>query len=329
MKKVFISGICGQDGSHLSELLLEKGYEVHGLVRRSSSPNTERIDHIRNKIHLHYGDVTDFGSLMNIFHDVRPDEVYNLAAQSHVRTSFENPTYTANVDALGTLRMLEAARNCGMPRFYQASTSELFGTTQVPQNEESPFRPVSPYAISKLYAYWTVVNYRESFGMFACNGILFNHEGPRRPEEFVTQKIVKAAVRIYKGLEQDLYLGNLNARRDWGYAPEFCNAMFLMLQQNKPDDYVIGTGESHTVREFVQETFTYLGLDYLKYIRLDSNLYRPTEVDYLLADASKAKRMLGWEPKVKFHQLVRIMVDAELKKYEDQEMAKGHRPGCS
>jgi GDPmannose 4,6-dehydratase len=265
-------------------------------------------------LYLHAGDMTDSGSLDNILRNVQPNEVYNLAAQSHVRTSFENPEYTANTDALGALRLIEAARMCGSnPKFYQASTSELFGLTETPQKETTPFYPRSPYGIAKQFAYWTAINYRES-GMFVCNGILFNHESPRRGDEFVTQKIVKAFVRIVRGKQHRLTLGNLDARRDWGYSPEFCRAMWLMMQQPTPDDFVIATGESHTVREFLEETFGYLGWDWQKYVDVDPQYYRPTEVDYLLGDASKAKRVLGWEPRVKFKELVQIMVEAELKR---------------
>lgn len=311
MKKALITGITGQDGSYLSELLLEKGYEVHGLVRRASTPNTGRIDHILDRLHLHAGDMTDAGSLAACLQEVQPDEIYNLAAQSHVRTSFENPEYTANTDALGTLRLLEAARTVGDSKFYQASTSELFGMTETPQRETTPFHPRSPYGIAKQFAYWTVVNYREN-GMFACNGILFNHESPRRGEDFVTKKIVREMVRIHRGREISLPLGNLDAKRDWGYAKEYVEAMWLMLQQDRPEDFVIATGESHTVREFLDEVSAYLGFDWGPYVEIDPKYFRPTEVDYLLGDASKAKRILGWEPKVKFKELVRIMVKAEM-----------------
>ena len=311
--RALISGISGQDGSYLAELLLEKGYEVHGILRRASSSNTGRIDHIIDKLHLHSGDMTDFGSLVNILQNVQPDEVYNLAAQSHVRTSFENPEYTSNTDALGALRLLEAIRVTCRAKFYQASTSEIFGVAQIPQNEETPFYPRSPYGIAKLFAYWTTVNYREQ-GMFACNGILFNHESERRGDEFVTKKIVRELVQIHKGQRATLTLGNLKARRDWGDAPDYVEAMWLMLQQDKPNDFVIATGESHTVEEFLTEAASHLGIDWTKHVKIDSCYFRPTEVDYLLGDASKAKRVLGWTPKVKFKELVRIMVDAELEK---------------
>lgn len=314
-KIAFITGVGGQDGSFLSELLLEKGYQVHGLIRRTSTPNTSRIAHILDRITLHSGDMTDSNSLHNIIQKIQPDEIYNLAAQSHVRNSFDSPEYTANTDALGTLRLIEAARVCASwPKFYQASTSELFGMTEVPQNEKTPFYPRSPYAIAKLFAYWTVVNYRESYGMFACNGILFNHEGPRRGDEFVTQKIVKGLVAISQGCQEKLVLGNLDAKRDWGSAKEYVEAMWLMLQQDKPDDFVIGTGESHTIREFLNKAADYLGLNWEDCVEIDPRYFRPTEVDYLLADASKAKRILGWEPKIKLDKLIEIMIECELKR---------------
>jgi GDPmannose 4,6-dehydratase len=312
MKKALITGIGGQCGSYLAEFLLNKNYEVHGLIRRSSNLNTGRIDHILSKLHLHYGDMTDSGSLNNIVREVEPEEIFNLAAQSHVRVSFENPTYTANVDAIGTLNLLEAARNNGNPRFYQASTSELFGSSNPPQNEETPFYPRSIYAISKLFAYWSVVNYRESYNMFACNGILFNNESPRRGDEFVTKKIVKALVRIKKRLQDKLLLGNLDAKRDWGYSKEFIEAMWLMLQQNEPSDYVIATGESHTIREFLNEVSSLLDLDWTEHVEIDPTLFRPAEVDYLLGNADKARKVLGWEPKVRFKDLVKLMVEHEL-----------------
>ena len=316
MKKALITGITGQDGSYLAELLLTKGYEVHGIVRRSSSPNTGRLAHIVDSIQLHSGDMTDAGSLNNIVQGVKPDEIYNLAAQSHVRISFENPEYTANTDGLGTLRLLEAARVFGGAKFYQASTSELFGMTETPQRETTPFYPRSPYGIAKLFAYWSVVNYREGYDMFACNGILFNHESPRRGENFVTLKIAKGLVRCYLGQQKELLLGNLDAKRDWGYAPDFVEAMWLMLQQPAADDYVVATGEAHTVREFLTVGAEYLGIDWEPLVKVDPVYFRPTEVDYLLGDASKAKRVLGWEPKVKFEKLVRLMIDAELAAHE-------------
>lgn len=315
--KALLTGITGQDGSYLAELLLNKGYEVHGIVRRSSSFNTGRIDHILDDLQLHYGDMTDSGSLCRILQDVKPDECYNLAAQSHVRTSFENPEYTADTDGLGTLRLIEAARAAGVPKFYQASTSELFGMTETPQRETTPFYPRSPYGIAKLFAYWTVINYRESYDMFASNGILFNHESPRRGDNFVTKKIARGLVDIYMGKVDKIVLGNLEAKRDWGYAPEFVEAMWLMMQHDKPDDFVIATGESHSVREFLNAGADYLGFDsWEPFVEIDSRYFRPAEVDYLLGDASKAKKILGWESKVKFKQLVRLMVDAELSAQE-------------
>jgi GDPmannose 4,6-dehydratase len=322
MKKALITGITGQDGSYLAELLLSKGYEVHGIIRRASTFNTRRIDHIyhdphRNgeevKLYLHYGDVSVIESLVNVIYNVRPDEIYNLAAQSHVRVSFDMPEYTGEVDALGTTRILEAIRRSGYEeRFYQASTSEMFGSANPPQNENTAFEPRSPYAAAKVYSYWITRNYREGYNMFACNGILFNHESPRRGETFVTRKITRALAAIMAGTQKHLYLGNLDSKRDWGYAPEYVEAMWMMLQRSQPDDFVVGTGESHTVREFLDEAFGYVGLDWHKYVEIDPRYFRPTEVDYLLADPSKANHVLGWTPKVKFHELVRIMVDADL-----------------
>lgn len=322
MKKALITGITGQDGSYLAELLLDKGYEVHGIVRRSSTFNTRRIDHIYNlsmptggdvPLYLHYGDITVSESLLDIIYNVEPDEIYNLAAQSHVRVSFDMPEYTGTTTGLGTIRILEAMRktNC-KARFYQASTSELFGSAKPPQNEETPFQPQSPYAAAKLYAYWITRNYRDGYGMFACNGILFNHESPRRGETFVTRKITRALAMIRAELQRTLYLGNLDSKRDWGYAPEYVEAMWRILQQDKPDDFVLGTGESHTIREFLDEAFGYVGMDWHQYVQIDSRYFRPTEVDYLLADPSKAKRVLDWTPKVTFKDLVHIMVDADL-----------------
>jgi GDPmannose 4,6-dehydratase len=313
MKTALITGITGQDGSYLAELLLEKGYEVHGILRRSSSFNTSRIDSIFHLLHLHYGDLTDANSLRHIVQESKPDEVYNLGAQSHVRTSFDIPVYTAGATGLGALNMLEAVKDYGNAKFYQASSSELFGkVVETPQKETTPFYPRSPYGVAKQFAYWSTVNYREAYNMFACNGILFNHESPRRGDTFVTQKIVKAAVRIMKGQQGKLFLGNLDARRDWGYAKDYVEAMYLMIQQDKPDDYVIATGEAHSIREFLTEAFSYVNLDWNKYVEIDPKYYRPAEVDLLLGDASKAKRQLGWEPKVKFKELVKIMVEAEL-----------------
>ena len=334
-----ISGVTGQDGSYLAELLLEKGYEVHGIIRRSSSFNTGRINHIidnkkyKDRFFFHHGDVTDTNSLIKLLDRVTPDEVYNLAAQSHVKVSFEIPDYTAQVDALGTLRFLSAIQETQIEsKFYQASTSELFGNTnEIPQNEETPFSPCSPYAIAKLYGYWTIVNYREAYDLFACNGILFNHESPRRGETFVTRKITRSAVRIREGIQNTLYLGNLDVKRDWGYAPEYVEGMWLMLQQDSPDDYILATGKNHTVREFAELAFYTLGIEIewqgknenevgidtksgKKIIRVDESYYRPTEVKHLLGDASKAKEKLGWEPKTSFKDLVRMMTHEDLKK---------------
>jgi GDPmannose 4,6-dehydratase len=294
---------------------LEKGYEVHGIIRRSSSINTDRIDHIFDDLRLYYGDLTDPTSLENVLIKADPDEVYNLGAQSHVRTSFDIPVYTAQATGLGTLNLLQALKSSAPDaRFYQASSSELFGKVlETPQTEKTPFYPRSPYGIAKQFAYWSTVNYREAENRFACNGILFNHESPRRGETFVTRKIVKGAVNILRGKQTRIALGNLDARRDWGYAKDYVEAMYLMMQALNPDDYVIATGETHTVREFAEETFNYLGLDMEKRVVIDSKYFRPTEVDLLLGDASKAKRLLGWEPKVKFKELVKIMVEAELK----------------
>jgi GDPmannose 4,6-dehydratase len=336
-KRALITGITGQDGSFLTELLLEKGYEVYGIIRRASSFNTERIDHIykdphesRLRMHLVYGDLNDASSLNKILRDVKPDEIYNLGAQSHVRVSFDIPEYTTEVGGLGTLRLLEAIRETGLDktRFYQASSSELFGKAQeVPQHEMTPFYPRSPYATAKLYAHWITVNYRESYGVFACNGILFNHESERRGETFVTRKITRAATAIKLGLQDKLYLGNLDAKRDWGYAGEFVAAMWLMLQQDEPDDYVIATGEAHSVREFLDEAFGYLDLDWKDYVEIDPRYYRPAEVDLLIGDASKARKKLGWEPKVTFKQLVRMMVDADLADWKKRNNMKSESRG--
>jgi GDPmannose 4,6-dehydratase len=320
MKKALITGITGQDGSYLAELLLDKGYEVHGLIRRASTFNTDRIEHLYRDPHesqprffLHYGDLSVSGHLTELIYNIQPDEIYHLGAQSHVKVSFEMPEYTGDITALGTIRLLEAVRKAGIKtRFYQASSSEMFGSAPAPQNEGTPFEPRSPYAAAKVYGYWVTRNYREGYRLFACNGILFNHESPRRGETFVTRKITRAVARIKLGLQEKLYLGNLAARRDWGYAPEYVEAMWMILQQDRPDDYAIGTGEAHSVREFVQEAFSCLGLDWEQYVDIDARYFRPTEVGMLLADASKARRTLGWEPKVSFRQLVRIMVDADL-----------------
>ena len=321
MKKALLTGITGQDGSYLAELLLSKDYEVHGIIRRASTFNSRRIDHIYHdphngkKVHLHlyYGDISVGETLLNIIYNIHPDEIYHLAAQSHVRVSFDMPEYTGDVTGLGTTRILDAVRNAhSVARFYQSSSSEMFGDAKPPQNELTPFEPRSPYAAAKVYAYWITRNYREAYKLFACNGILFNHESPRRGETFVTRKITRAVAAIKAGEQHHLYLGNLDAKRDWGYAPEYVEAMWMMLQQETPKDYVIGTGESHTVREFLEEAFSYIGLNYQDYVRIDERYFRPTEVDYLLADPSKAKLELKWAPKIKFHELVRIMVDADL-----------------
>lgn len=321
MKKALITGITGQDGSYLTELLLAKGYEVHGIIRRASTFNTRRLDHLYRdphngeqvRLYLHYGDIGSSGNLSDIIRDVQPDEIYHLAAQSHVRVSFDLPDYTGDVTGLSTVRILEAMRRTGsQARFYQASSSEMFGAAPPPQNEHTPFQPQSPYAAAKLYAYWATRNYRDAYGLFACNGILFNHESPRRGETFVTRKITRALANILAGRQTHLYLGNLDAKRDWGYAPDYVEAMWLMLQQETPVDLVIGTGEAHTVREFLAEAFSYVGLDWQAYVRIDPRYFRPTEVDYLLADASQGQQRLGWQPQVCFADLVRIMVDADL-----------------
>ena len=320
MKKALVTGITGQDGSYLAELLLEKGYEVHGIIRRASTFNTSRIDnlHANPDIHdarffLHFGDISDSTSLIKLLYRVQPDEIYNLAAQSHVRVSFEIPEYTGDVTALGAVRILEAIRETGLQaKFYQASSSEMFGKAQeIPQRETTPFYPRSPYAAAKLYAHWITVNYRESYEMFACNGILFNHESPRRGETFVTRKITRAVANIQAGLQAKLYLGNLDAKRDWGYAKEYVEAMWLMLQQPEPGDYVVATGETHSVREFLEEAFAHVGLDWERYVEIDPKYYRPAEVDLLVGDASKAKAVLGWTPSTHFKDLVRLMVDAD------------------
>jgi GDPmannose 4,6-dehydratase len=332
MKKALITGITGQDGSYLAELLLEKGYEVYGVIRRSSSFNTDRIDHIYQDPHeedvrlrLVYGDLNDATSLNTILRDIKPEEIYNLGAQSHVRISFDIPEYTGEVTALGTVRLLEAIRDVGLtPKFYQASSSELYGKVQeIPQSEKTPFYPRSPYACAKAYAYHITVNYRESYGLFACNGILFNHESPRRGETFVTRKITRAATRIKLGLQEKLYLGNLDARRDWGYAKEYVEAMWLMLQQDEPDDYVIATGEQHSVREFVEEVFGLLDMDWREHVEIDPKYFRPAEVDVLQGDTTKARRKLGWEPKVTFKELARLMVEADMKLAQREQFLKG------
>lgn len=357
-KRALITGITGQDGSYLAEFLLSKGYEVHGIIRRSSTFNTHRIDHIYvdphtpgAKLFLYYGDLSDAGQLTQIVYNVKPEEVYNLGAQSHVRVSFDMPEYTGDITGLGTTRLLEAIRRSGVKaKFYQASSSEMFGASPPPQNEKTPFYPRSPYAAAKVYAFWMTVNYREAYGMFACNGILFNHESPRRGETFVTRKVTRAIAHMLAGKQKKLYLGNLNAKRDWGFAPEYVEMMWLMLQQDKPDDYVVGTGESHSVREFVEKAFNYAGVE-LEWvgsgveekgviksmserwkglfkvgdviIEIDPRYFRPTEVEHLQADISKAKRELGWEPRVTFDELIMIMVDYDMKLLGLEPVGKG------
>ncbi len=321
MKRALITGITGQDGSYLADLLLEKGYEVHGIIRRASTFNTARIDHLYADPHingvrlfLHYGDLTDSVNLVKLLYDLKPDEVYHLAAQSHVRVSFDIPEYTADVSGVGTIRILEAMRETGIrPRFYQASSSEMFGKVQeVPQTERTPFWPRSPYGVAKVFAYWATVNYRESYGLRASNGILFNHESPRRGETFVTRKITRAVAAIKNGLQQELFLGNLEAKRDWGYAPEYVEGMWRMLQEEDGDDFILATNETHTVREFCEAAFGHVDLDWQDHVRHDSRYERPAEVDLLIGDPAKAKKILGWEPKVRFRELARLMVDADM-----------------
>ncbi len=328
VKRALITGITGQDGSYLTEFLLEKGYEVYGIMRRSSSFNTGRIDHLYKdshenpKLRLIFGDLSDGSNISSIINEIFPEEIYNLGAQSHVRVSFDQPIFTVNVNALGTLRMLEVIRTMKNPtKFYQASSSEMFGkATEFPQTEKTPFYPRSPYGCAKAYGFWQVVNYREAYNLFACNGILFNHESPRRGETFVTRKITRAATRIKLGLQDKLYLGNLDAKRDWGFAGDYVEVMWLMMQQPKPDDYVIATGESHSVKEFVEGVFGYLNLDWEKYVFKDERYLRPTEVDLLQGDASKAKKILNWEPKIRFKELVKIMADADMKLAEKEKL---------
>ncbi|MBT3481598.1 MAG: GDP-mannose 4,6-dehydratase [Opitutales bacterium] len=333
MKKAIITGITGQDGSYLAELLLEKGYEVHGVIRRASTFNTSRIDHLYQdphingvKLFLHYGDLADSVQMVKLLYELQPDEIYNLGAQSHVRVSFDVPEYTGDVVGVGAVRILEAIREAKLVkkvRFYQASSSEMFGKVQqIPQTETTPFWPRSPYGCAKMYAHWLTVNYRESYDMFACSGILFNHESPRRGETFVTRKITRAATRIKAGLQDRLYLGNLDAQRDWGYAKEYVEMMWLMLQQDEPDDYVIATNETHSVKDFVIETFDRLGMDWEQYVNYDKRYERPAEVELLIGDPAKAKKQLGWEPKVKFKELVANMVDADMKLAEDEAKIK-------
>jgi GDPmannose 4,6-dehydratase len=333
MKRALITGITGQDGSYLAELLLSKGYEVHGLVRRSSTFNTSRIDHLlqgphsrRAGLFLHFGDLGTSEQLTNLVYNIRPEEVYHLGAQSHVKVSFDTPEYTGDVTALGTVRILESIRQSGIrTRFYQASSSEMFGATPPPQNEKTPFYPRSPYGFAKVYAYWAAVNYREANGIFATNGILFNHESPRRGETFVTRKISRAVASIVAGRQKKLCLGNLQARRDWGYAPEYVEGMWRMLQQDRPEDFVLGTGESHSIEEFVREAFGYVGLDWQEYVELDPEHLRPTEVDFLVADSSKAREALAWEPRITFRDLVHIMVDADLEALSAEPVGVGKR----
>ncbi len=331
MKRALITGITGQDGSYLTELLLAKGYEVHGIIRRASTFNTERVDHLYQDPHvhgvrffLHYGDLSDSVNLVKLLYELKPDEIYHLGAQSHVRVSFDIPEYTADITGVGTIRILEAIREAGLrPRFYQASSSEMFGkVAEIPQRETTPFHPRSPYGVAKVFSYWATVNYRESYNLFACNGILFNHESPRRGETFVTRKITRAVAYIKAGLQKKLYLGNLDAKRDWGYAKEYVEAMWLMLQQDRPDDYVIATGETHSVREFCETAFARVGLDWEQYVEIDPRYFRPAEVDILIGDASKARRVLGWEPKTRFKDLVALMVDADMKLLEDRLAGK-------
>jgi GDPmannose 4,6-dehydratase len=330
-KKALITGITGQDGSYLAELLLEKGYEVHGIIRRASTFNTGRLETIYQDPHqsgkrlfLHYGDLSDGSSLARLLGKIAPEEIYNLAAQSHVRVSFDAPEYTADITGTGTVRLLEAIRETGIkPRFYQASSSEMFGLVQeVPQKETTPFYPRSPYGCAKVFSYWLVVNYRESYGLHASNGILFNHESPRRGETFVTRKITRAVAHIKNGLQKKLYLGNIDAKRDWGYAKEYVEAMWLMLQQPQPDDYVVATNETHSVREFLEHAFDHVGLNWKEYVEFDARYVRPAEVDLLIGDYTKARTKLGWEPKTRFPDLVKLMVDADMQKVQDKLAGK-------
>jgi GDPmannose 4,6-dehydratase len=333
LPRALITGLSGQDGSYLAELLLHKGYEVHGIVRKASTFNTHRVSHLYVDPHrggvsffIHYAELSDTGRLSPLVAELRPDEIYHLGAQSHVRVSFDIPEYTSDITGLGTLRVLEAIRRTGVKaKFYQASSSELFGASPPPQNETTPFYPRSPYAAAKAFAYWVTVNYREAYGIYACNGILFNHESPRRGETFVTRKITRAVANIKAGLQHKLYLGNLDARRDWGFAPEYVECQWLMLQQERPDDFVVGTGDSHTVREFVEAAFSYADLDWKQYVEIDSRYLRPTEVDYLRADISKARTRLGWSPRVSFDELVKIMVDADLRALGQEPPGEGER----
>ena len=337
MKRALITGITGQDGSYLADLLLEKDYEVHGIIRRASTFNTSRIDHLYADPHvngvrmfLHYGDLSDSVNLVKLLYELKPDEIYHLGAQSHVRVSFDIPEYTSDVTGVGTIRILEAIREVGLrSRFYQASSSEMFGKAQqVPQNENTPFWPRSPYGVAKVFSYWATVNYRESYGLCASNGILFNHESPRRGETFVSRKISRAVAAIKHGLQKELFLGNLDAKRDWGYAPEYVEGMWRILQLGEGDDFVLATGETHTVREFAEAAFSHVDLDWTEFVKHDPRYERPAEVDLLIGDPSKAKKILGWEPKVRFHQLVRIMVDADMELLSRETVRKhlGHMP---
>ena len=331
MKKAFISGITGQDGSYLAEFLLSKGYEVHGIIRRASTFNTIRIDHIyvdphdpKARLFLHYGDLSDSEQISNILYNIKPDEVYHLGAQSHVKVSFSMPEYTGNVTGLGTVRVLEAIRRSGNhTKFYQASSSEMFGRSPSPQNESTPFNPTSPYAVAKVYAYWNTKNYRIGYNMFACNGILFNHESPRRGEIFVTRKITMGVANILAKQQKTLYLGNLEPKRDWGYAPEYIEVMWRILQHETPGDYVVGTGEQHSVKEFVEEAFSYVGLNCEKHVKIDKKYFRPTETEDLVADSSKIKKVINWEPRIKFRDLVKIMVDADMRKMGLEPIGEG------
>lgn len=332
-KRALITGITGQDGSYLAEFLLSKGYEVHGLIRRASTFNTQRIDHIYVDPHspvarlfLHYGDLTDSGQLTNLIYNTCPDEIYNLGAQSHVKVSFDMPEYTGDTTALGTTKILEAVKRSGVKcKFYQASSSEMYGSSPPPQSEVTPFRPRSPYAAAKAYAFWMTLNYREAYGIYACNGILFNHESPRRGETFLTRKITRAIANILAERLRYIYLGNLDPSRDWGFSPEYVECMWLMLQNGKPEDLVIGTGETHSVREFVEEAFSYVGLDWREHVKIDKNYFRPTEVEVLIADTSKARSELGWEPKVKFKDLVKIMADSDMRNMGLRPIGEGDK----
>ena len=331
MKKALITGITGQDGSYLAELLLSKGYEVHGIIRRSSTFNTERLEHIYTDPHepdtrmfLHYGDLSDSSQLTNLIYNVEPDEIYHLGAQSHVRVSFDMPEYSTDITGNATIRLLEAIRRSGIKcRYYQASSSEMFGSTKPPQNEISPFHPRSPYACAKVLSYWTAVNYRDGYDLFVSNGILFNHESPRRGERFVTRKITRGVANILAGNQEYLYLGNLEPTRDWGFAPEYVEGMYRIMQHDKPDDFVIGTGETHSVQEFVEKSFTYAGLDWKKHVKIDEKYFRPTEVESLMADSGKSKELLGWEPRITFDDLLRIMVDSDMRKAGLEPVGEG------